>query len=58
MECRQCTDGLVEPGAGGAELTREGKLLIENYRHMTAEIEKYTETAFDKYFGGDWLNRE
>lgn len=45
-------------GGGGAELTREGKLLIENYRHMTAEIEKYTETAFDKYFGGDWLNRE
>ena len=45
-------------GGGGAELTREGKLLIENYRYMTAEIEKYTETAFDKYFGGDWLNRE
>lgn len=45
-------------GGGGAELTKEGKLLIDNYRHMTAEIEKYTETTFDKYFGGDWLNRE
>lgn len=42
-------------GGGGAELTKEGRKLIENYHRMMEDIKGYTNKVFDKYFGEDWM---
>lgn len=42
-------------GGGGAELTKEGRLLLEHYRDMVEDIKSYTDKVFDMYFGDGWI---
>lgn len=38
-------------GGGGSAVTREGQILVRDYRRMEAEVQRFTEEAFGRYFG-------